>query len=157
VIRRATPADIDALVGLQTRSWRHAYGDFVDADAMPEPAQRVARWRTVLGGAGAVFVWDHEGRVAGFVACGPDRRQEAGTGEIYAIAVDPAAQGAGLGSALLARAVEELSKISFDRALLWCLEANGLARAFYESREWEQDAGRRDHAWGPEVRYRRNL
>jgi ribosomal protein S18 acetylase RimI-like enzyme len=157
VIRRATLADIDALVGLQTRSWRHAYGGFVDPDAMPEPAQRAARWRKMLGGEGAVFVWEQDGNVAGFVVSGPDRGEEADTGEIYAIAVEPAAQGAGLGNALLEHAVEELARGGFARALLWCLEANGLARAFYESRGWAQNGGRRDHPWGAELRYTREL
>ena len=157
MIRRAAPADVEAIVGLQTRAWRHAYGDFVDPDAMPEPAQRAARWRELLGGEGAVFLWEQDGRVAGFVAYGPDRGEEAATGEIYAIAVDPAAQSAGLGSALLAHAVEQLARAGLARALLWCLEANGLARAFYASRGWAQDDGRREHPWGPEVRYRRAL
>jgi ribosomal protein S18 acetylase RimI-like enzyme len=157
VIRRATPADIDALVGLQSRSWRHAYGDFVDPDLMPSAAQRAARWREVLGGEAMAFLWDQEGDVAGFVVCGPDRGDEPQIGEIYAIAVEPAAQGAGLGSRLLAHAVQELTRAGFARALLWCLEANGLARAFYERHGWAQDDGRRDHPWGPEVRYRRAL
>ena len=157
MIRRAVPDDVDALVGLQTRSWRHAYADYVDPDAMPEPAQRAARWREMLGADGAVFVWEQDGSVAGFVVSGPDRGEEAQTGEIYAIAVEPAAQGAGLGNTLLAHAVEQLARAGFARALLWCLEANGLARAFYERRGWAQDDGRRQHAWGPEVRYRRDL
>jgi GNAT superfamily N-acetyltransferase len=157
VIRRVTPADIDALVGLQTRSWLHAYGDFVDADLMPAPAQRAARWREVLGGDASAVLWEQDGRVSGFVVYGPDRGRAAGTGEVYAIAVEPAAQGAGLGGRLLAHAVDELARAGFERGLVWCLEANGLARAFYESRGWAQDDGRREHAWGPEVRYRRTL
>jgi GNAT superfamily N-acetyltransferase len=157
VIRRVAPTDIEALVGLQTRSWLHAYGDFVDHDAMPTPPQRTARWREVLGGEADAFAWEHDGRIAGFVVCGPDRGRAAGTGEVYAIAVEPAAQGAGLGSRLLAHAVEELARGGFERALVWSLEANGLARAFYESRGWTQDDGRREHPWGPEVRYRREL
>jgi GNAT superfamily N-acetyltransferase len=157
VIRRATPADIEAIVRLQGRGWRHAYGDYVDVEAMPGPEQRTARWRERLGGEGATFVWELDGEAAGFVASGPDRDREAGTGEVYAIYVDPAAQGAGLGTRLLAHAVQELAAAGYGRALLWCLEANGLARAFYASRGWAQDGGRREHPWGPEVRYRRAL
>jgi GNAT superfamily N-acetyltransferase len=157
VIRRATPDDIEALVGVQGRGWRHAYGDFVDVDEMPGPQERSARWRQRLGGDGTTFVWEQDGEVVGFVACGADRDREAGTGQVYAIYVDPAAQGAGLGSTLLAHAVQELATVGFGRALLWCLEANGLARAFYASRGWEQDGGRREHPWGLEVRYRREL
>jgi GNAT superfamily N-acetyltransferase len=156
VIRRGTPADIEALARVQGRGWRHAYGDYVDVEAMPGPQERSARWGERLG-AGTTFVWEHDGDVAGFVSCGPDRDREAGTGQVYAIYVDPAAQGAGLGSTLLAHAVQELATAGYGRALLWCLEANGLARAFYASRGWGQDEGRREHLWGPEVRYRREL
>jgi GNAT superfamily N-acetyltransferase len=154
VIRRATPDDIEAIVRLQGRGWRHAYGDYVDVDEMPGPDERSARWRERLGGEGTTFVWEQDGDVAGFVAGGPDRGGEAGTGEVYAIYVDPAAQGAGLGTTLLAHAVRELAAAGDTGALLWCLEANGLARAFYASRGWKLDGGRREHPWGPEVRYR---
>ena len=157
MIRAATPRDIEALVRVQGRGWRHAYGEFVDVEAMPGPDERAERWRDRLRGEGTTFVWARDGRVAGFVACGPDRDREVAVGEVYAIYVDPAAQGAGLGSMLLAHAMKELAAARYRRALLWCLEANGLARAFYESRGWAQDGGQREHRWGPELRYRRDL
>lgn len=157
MIRAATPRDIGALICLQGRGWRHTYGEYVDVEAMPGPDERIQRWRDRLGGEGATFVWEQDGQVAGFVAYGPDRDREPAAGEVYGIYVDPAAQGAGLGSMLLDRAMKELAAASYRRALLWCLEANGLARAFYESRGWAQDGGQREHPWGPELRYTREL
>ena len=159
MIRRARLADAEALAALQVRTWHHAYGELADPDTMPGVAERLEVWRDRLGGAERydTFVFDQDGRLAGFVSAGADRDGEPHTGEVYAIYVDPAAQGAGVGSALFEHAVGVLRAAGHERAVLWTLEANGLARAFYERHGWAADGGRRDHDWGAELRYRRTL
>jgi GNAT superfamily N-acetyltransferase len=159
VIRRARLADAEALAALQVRTWQHAYGHVVDPDTVPGVAERLVVWRERLTGGELydTFVFDQGGRLAGFVSAGEERDGEPGAGEVYAIYVDPVAQGAGVGSALLARAVEVLREAGHELALLWTLEANGLARAFYERHGWTPDGGRREHHWGVELRYRRAL
>jgi GNAT superfamily N-acetyltransferase len=155
VIRRATPADAPAIAAVQARTWRHAFADIVDPERMPTVEDQAPRWVAHLGAGGEVQVWDQDGRVVGFVTAGPDR-EHAGVGELYAIYVDPPAQGAGVGSALLAAAEESLRDAGHREAILWTFEANGLARAFYERHGWEDDGGRQEH-FAPEVRYRRTL
>jgi GNAT superfamily N-acetyltransferase len=136
VIRPATPADAPAIAAAQARAWRHAYADIVEPERMPTAQQQAPRFAEYIRAGGEVLVFDQNGRVAGFAALSG--------GELQAIYVDPPAQGAGVGSALL-RAAEDALR-----------EANGLARAFYERHGWELVAGRQERI-APEVRYRRGL
>jgi GNAT superfamily N-acetyltransferase len=155
VIRRATPADAPAIAAVQARTWRHAYADIVDFERMPDPEQQAPRWAARVDGGGVVHVWDQDGRVVGFATAGPGR-DETSVAELYAIYVDPPAQGAGVGSALLAAAEQSLRDEGHGEAILWTFEANGLARAFYERHGWEADGQRRE-GLATEVRYRRAL
>jgi GNAT superfamily N-acetyltransferase len=148
VIRRATPADAPAIAAVQARAWRHAYADVVEPERMPDPAQEAPRFAAHVDGGAEVYVWDQDGRVAAFAAL--DGRQ------LCAIYVDPTAQGAGVGSALLVHALEALRAAGHREAFLWTFEANGLARAFYERHGWELVPGEQ-HRLAPEVRYRRSL
>jgi GNAT superfamily N-acetyltransferase len=148
VIRRATPDDADAIAAVQARAWRHAYADIVEAERMPVPEHQAPRFAEHIAGGGEVHVWDEDGRVVGFAALDGN--------ELRAIYVDPPAQGAGVGSALLEAAVGGLRAAGHGEAFLWTFEANGLARAFYERHGWELVPGRQERL-APEVRYRRRL
>ena len=155
MIRPATEADARALAEIQARGWRHAYADIVDPERMPTVEDQTPRWVAHLDAGGVVHVWDQDGRVVGFATAGPGR-DDARVGELYAIYVDPQAQGAGVGSALLAAAEQSLRDAGHREAILWTFEANGLARAFYERHGWELVDGQQD-GLAPEVRYRRSL
>jgi GNAT superfamily N-acetyltransferase len=148
VIRRATPDDGAAIAAVQARSWRYAYADIVDPERMPDPEQQAPRFAERIADGAEVYVYDQDGRVAGFAALDGN--------ELRAIYVDPPAQGAGVGSALLDAAIDGLRAAGHDEAFLWAFEANGLARAFYERHGWELVPGRQERL-APEVRYRREL
>jgi ribosomal protein S18 acetylase RimI-like enzyme len=159
VIRAATVEDAAAIASIQARAWRHNFADIVAPEDVREPSEMEPRWREWLADGqigGRVFEQDRV--VAGFAMFGVCRDENAGgrTGELYAIYVDPAAQGAGVGSSLLDAAVGELGERGFAEALLWTFEANGLARTFYERHGWELVAGHQERL-APEVRYRRAL
>lgn len=149
MIRRATLADAPAIAAVQARTWRHAYADIVDPDRMPDPAEQAPRFAERIAGGGEVLVFDQDGVLAGFAALAGN--------ELRAIYVEPAAQGAGVGSALLEASVEVLRAAGFREAFLWCFEANGLARAFYEGHGWALVPGASQERSAPEVRYRREL
>jgi GNAT superfamily N-acetyltransferase len=149
VIRRATVDDAAAIASIQARAWRHAYADIVDPEDMPSPDHQAPRFAERIAGGGEVYVWDQNGQIAGFAALDGS--------ELRAIYVDPPAQGAGVGGALLAAAVEALRAAGHAEAYLWTFEANGLARAFYERHGWELVSGRLDRLGAPEVRYGREL
>ncbi len=143
MIRAAVDADAEAIAEIQARTWRWAYGDFIAPEDMP--AGRVEAWREHVA-AGAVRVFDHDGAVVGYTALDDD--------ELKSLYVDPPAQGAGVGRALLAASVEALRAAGHTEAFLWCFEANGLARAFYERHGWKLVPGARQDHIAPEVRYR---
>jgi ribosomal protein S18 acetylase RimI-like enzyme len=158
VIRAATVDDAAAIAMIQARGWRHAYADIVAPEDMRDPSETEPRWREWLVAAEpSGLVFDLDGNVTGFAFAG--RTRDGGDeGELYAIYVEPSAQGAGVGTALLAAAVEALVARGFERAHLWVFEANGLARAFYERHGWRADDDRRERLAGvPELRYRREL
>jgi ribosomal protein S18 acetylase RimI-like enzyme len=161
-VRLATAADALAIETIRVRGWRVAYRHVLPAnelDAMPIDA---SRWRTRLEKPPAgwsTFVVEASDVVVGFAAVGPSR-DEPGTGELYAIYVEPAAWSTGAGRALIERAEEQLGR-HYREATLWVLEDNPRARAFYERAGWHADGARKAEVrWGvhaPEVRYRKAL
>ena len=158
MIRPARPADAAALARVQLRSWHRAYADIVDPELLAEHtvASREERWRELLGDGPdsgkerATLVFEQDGQLAGFASL-----REA---EVAAIYVDPPAQGAGVGTALLAAAEQALRAAGCADAFLWVLSENELARAFYEARGWRPEPGSEtDDLWGRELRYRKRL
>lgn len=160
MIRLAAAEDAGAIAGVQVRAWWRAYAEYVDVTRFGSVEEREERWRERLGEPGAaVLVWDESGVLGGFCAVGPaTEREEPPAGEIHALYVDPPAQNAGVGSALLGAGEGMLAEdLGVAAAVLWVFEANEPARRFYERKGWRHDGATREDAWAPEVRYRREL
>jgi ribosomal protein S18 acetylase RimI-like enzyme len=168
LIRRGGPADALDIATMHVRAWRAAYQGIVPDDVLAELSipDRAERWREQLADDSEqqrTFVAEHEGMVMGFVASGPSRDPFADTrgGEVYAIYVDPDSWGRGIGSSLLAHAVEDLRAHGYTHATLWVLAANDGARRFYEAHGWERDGSTKLYRAGEieleEVRYRIEL
>jgi GNAT superfamily N-acetyltransferase len=154
VIRPATVADARALAELEVRAWRWAYVDIVAEPEMITIEEREAHWSSAaLDGA---FVAEVEGRVIGVVQIGPDA-EDASVGLLRGPDVEPAAQGAGIGTALYEHALAQLRAVGFAQAVLWVFDANGHARGFYERRGWTADGATGTTAEAPELRYRQTL
>jgi GNAT superfamily N-acetyltransferase len=79
------------------------------------------------------------------------------TGEVPSIYVDPAMLGTGVGRELFEAAATALRDAGCTRATLWVLEANALARRFYEKAGWSWDGAVSTHLFDcanePVVRY----
>jgi mycothiol synthase len=75
------------------------------------------------GGAPVAYLWTK------VEPGGPDGARD---GEVYAVGVDPSAQGRGLGGALTSVAVEHLASVGADRAVLYVDGDNAAARATYD-------------------------
>lgn len=160
--RRATVADAAALARIQVRAWHRGFADVVFPEHMPTVADQTDHWQQALHGGAHALVAEVAGEPRAFVAFGPAHDDGTGDellGEIIALFVDPVAQGAGLGGALLAEAEGELLAMGHPDAVLWTLEA-ALARGWYERRGWFQDrdaVAEHGRLAVPEVRYRKRL
>lgn len=164
-IRAATVDDARAVAEIHVADWRWAYRGLVPDELLDSLSieRREEMWRGGLerGLAGwALFVAEREGKVLGFVGCGPsgDDDAEDATGEVYAIYLQPEAVGTGVGRELLARATEHLRAFGFRRATLWVLSNNARTRRFYEIAGWRADGTEKTQDWDGhqlhEVRYR---
>jgi GNAT superfamily N-acetyltransferase len=145
-IRRAGVADAPGIAAISVRGWQWAYRGLVP-DAILDSLsieQRTAGWRRYLASQSALgrtWLAERDGRVVGFADTGPSRDEDAATGigEVYAIYVDPAEAGTGLGRALFGHAVAELARQRYQAATLWVLAGNRRARRFYEAAGWRPD------------------
>ncbi|HEX5925061.1 MAG TPA: GNAT family N-acetyltransferase [Baekduia sp.] len=154
MIRPATVADARALAELEVRAWRWAYVDIVAEPDMITVEEREARWSSAaIEGASVAEV---QGRMVGVVQVGPDD-DDPSVGRLRGPDIEPAAQGAGIGTALYEHAVAQLRAAGFAEAVLWVFHANGHARGFYERRGWTTDGATGTAAEAPELRYRQTL
>ena len=143
-IRDATAADIGAVRRLRAASWRAAYAGilppvYLEAlDTGPEEIARAVRRFRQNPADQHLLVAERGGRIVAFAGCGPERptieqlRTGVLRGEVYALYAHPDAWSTGAGTALLGAARERLRTDGRREAVLWVLEANARARAFYE-------------------------
>ncbi len=155
MIRSATVADARTLAELEVRAWRWAYVDIVAEQDMITIEDREMHWSSADAVEGA-FVAEVGGRVVGVEQVGPDRDDPA-VGCVRVLAVEPAAQGAGLGTALYEHAVDQLQAASVSAAVVWLFDDDGHARGFYERRGWRADGATGSIAEAPALRYRQTL
>ncbi len=116
VLRRARPADADAIAAVLTAA--RAEQAFIPLLHTPEDDRRFVTERMLP--ANEVWVVDEAGEVVGFASFGHDR-----VGHLY---VAPRAQGSGIGRVLLAKVKERRP----DGFTLWTHQPNAPARTFYE-------------------------
>ncbi len=148
LIRAATSDDAAAMARVHVDTWRMAYRDILPADFLDGLSYetREQRWRDSFAQAGPqqfiLVVEDAAGGAAtgsaaslvGFARGGPEREGTPGyDGEIYAIYVLAEHQHRGTGRQLMAACARHLAAEGFRAAMLWTLEENQRARAFYEA------------------------
>jgi GNAT superfamily N-acetyltransferase len=170
-IRPATREDAPAIARVHILGWQQAYrGQLPDAflealDANLE--RRTANWAAQIDRASQsgrrVRVAEQDGSLVGFVGFGPadGEAEDLKLGEIYAIYLDSAHWGRGIGRSLFRSATQELRGAGFNAAVLWVLETNERARRFYEIAGWNPDGQtrreEREQIVLKEVRYRLTL
>jgi ribosomal protein S18 acetylase RimI-like enzyme len=171
LVRPAGAADAEDLARVRIASWRAAYRGIVPDAVLDgfDPVAEVVTWRRRLASVtdvwtGVAFVAEPPARprLVGFVTTGAARHAgEAGLGEVWAIYVDPDAQGQGVGRALMEAGIRDRTMRGFGEAVLWVFEANAPARAFYARLGWTPDGAAKPLAIGGaapiELRYRRRL
>jgi GNAT superfamily N-acetyltransferase len=165
MVRPATLDDLDAIVAVHVASFRAGNVPHLPADQRDRltPERATAMWDGLIAepapGTSVLVACSADGPVVGLACAGRARDGDVaeGTGELYALYVEPPEWGRGYGTALDTAARAALRGALFTGAVLWVLEANAGARAFYERRGWVTDGTRREHAGAVAVRYRVGL
>ena len=80
-------------------------------------------------------------RAVGLATYGPEQPGDdaTGSGQLYAMNVDPDHWGGGIGRALLRSATDALVADGYRDAVLWVVPENARARRLYESEGWADD------------------
>lgn len=139
-IRDATPEDADQVARILVDTWRAAYGHIFPADFLVALSyeERARRWRDRLAESSPqLFILvaeDSDGVLIGLVSGGVERDGIPGyDGEIYAVYVLSAHHRRGIGRQLMAAGARHLAADGYRAMMLWVLEENHQARAFYEA------------------------
>lgn len=175
-MRRAEPADADAIARVQTEGWQRGYAGLLPEDYLAGLSLGDARrrWRSQLAHAdrrteelvAEQYGPDGTGHgICGILVVGPsadpDAPRKGSVGELFAIYVDAHRWSRGVGYALHQRGVAALVARGFEQATLWMLPDNVRAGAFYTRQGWVPDHLRKTDDRGAvrlvEVRLRRPL
>jgi ribosomal protein S18 acetylase RimI-like enzyme len=164
-VRRARREDVEGLIDVHIASWQAAYrGQIPDAilDRLDSTRpRRRALWDSFIEDEQQpAFLAERDGEILGFVHVGPARPPvDPSIAELYAIYLHPKAWDQGIGRALFTAGEDALRMRGYDTAILWVLETNRRARAFYEAAGWHADGEtkieERPGATLREVRYSR--
>jgi ribosomal protein S18 acetylase RimI-like enzyme len=136
VTRAAVVDDALAIARVHVASWRSTYRTLLPDDFLTSLSEEgyADRWRrNIVNAPVRVYVAEDGGEVVGFASGGKERAGETGyTGELYAIYILDSFQGRGHGSELVRAVVTGLEEMGLDDMLIWVLQDNQRARAFYE-------------------------
>jgi len=137
LIRRATPADAEAIARVHVQAWQESYRELVPQAAIDARTveTRIAQWQNTLVRLGrATFVVEHDGVISGFASGGGILWTGLPTScEVSALYLLDAIKRRGLGRGLLGALFGELRARNFTSAGLWVLTGNTPARRFYEA------------------------
>jgi GNAT superfamily N-acetyltransferase len=138
IVRKARPADAEAIARIYVASWRDTYPLVLPARALSAMTieGQSARWRNAIALAvreSVLVAEDEKGRILGMSSMG--RARDTGVGydaEVYTLYVDPLMTGRGIGRLLLAGAFAVLTERGHTRCVIWA-HAGNPARFFYEA------------------------
>jgi ribosomal protein S18 acetylase RimI-like enzyme len=162
LLRPAVPADAAAVAHVHARSWQVAYRELLPEEYLGGLQVEDRAPHYSFGdrrpGAPLTTVAIEGGEICGFATTGPSRDADrTGSGELYALYVDPGRWDRGAGRALMRDSREHLASAGFTEAHLWVLEGNARAERFYRLDGWAPDGARRpEEHWGVvvnELRY----
>jgi len=167
VIRSASFDDAGAIAALHVASWRDSFRGMIPDAVLDGPLldERLPMWRQVLAimPAGRLVLVaaepaaDGDGEdIVGFTSGGRRRgRARAGLpydAEIYTLYIAQARRGQFLGCRLLASMAMRLRLFGHESVMLWTLQDNAPARAFYEALDGRLIAERDDWFGGAQLK-----
>jgi GNAT superfamily N-acetyltransferase len=132
-LRRASPADAEAVAAIHENAWRSTYQGVIPHLHLERMiARRDAGWWQRHLQRSAVTVLTFDGQTQGYTSFGPARGDwPGGAGEIFELYLAPVFQGVGLGRTLFQYARARLRERRLYFLIVWALEANEQACAFY--------------------------
>lgn len=119
-VRRAGPADVPTLMRIRAA---------VLENVLDDPGKVPAEAYLGFIDRSAIWVWDEGGRILGFAAADP------ADGTVWALFVDPGAEGRGIGRTLLAKTLGDLRAVGYTRAGL-TTQPGSRAERFYRRGGW---------------------
>ncbi len=135
-IRPAELEDATAVASVHDQAWRGAYRGIIPGVALERMVERRGPkwWRRLISHQRGVLVLEVGGKVAGYATLGINRSQTLRVrGEIYELYVAPAYQGLGFGARLFRAARDRLRNAHLGHFVVWVLEDNAPAVAFYRA------------------------
>ena len=135
--------DAAGAAAVHYRSWIATYTPLRHDEAgQLTLAERVTHWEWLLGSEPphmGSLVAVRSGAIVGLVEWEVGVDANPSVGEIHAIHVASEERGRGVGWRLLDATIEALRGNGVRRAILWVVEDNSTARAFYERQGWKWD------------------
>jgi GNAT superfamily N-acetyltransferase len=137
-VREARLSDAEGIARAHVASWKTSYRgilpdevlDRIDVGQRVDTRRRILRDRSML----QLVAYDvSQGDIVGFCDAGPSRRHAQYGGELYAIYLLHHAKRHGLGTEMLERVREWLVANDRHSMVVWVLDNNQHARAFYEA------------------------
>ena len=124
--------DLIEISNIYESSWKYAYKGIIPQDYLDSiPTGRWASGIDKFRMNNLVMI--ENGHIIGTASISKSRWQQySDYGEIISIYFLPTYMGKGYGKHLLKKCIEELNIRGYDKILLWVLEDNQRARAFYE-------------------------
>jgi GNAT superfamily N-acetyltransferase len=165
-LRPAEPGDASSVALVHVRAWQAGYRNLLPDEYLDglRPEERARRYNFASPDPlqPATLVAEEAGQICGFATSAPARDCDAkDCGELWALYVDPAHWGRGIGAALVSAARARLAELGFRHAVLWVMAGNTRAERFYRLDGWAPDGlCRTESVWGAvadELRYRRAL
>jgi RimJ/RimL family protein N-acetyltransferase len=166
VIRRARAADAIEIARVHVASYRTIYrGIMLDSQlaAFSEATRERVFSAYIAEGRYPIDVLELD-RIVGFCGYGPARDEDKAPErccELQAIYLDPSVWRRGYGAQMTRRVIDYASEHGYDEVVLWVLERNAPARAFYERLGFAPDGATKvleDGDWrATEMRYRTAL
>ena len=164
ILRKAEINDAAALAEIVCCAWRAAFGNFIAEDELSKITveTETAMFESVIrGGEVYNFIAVDGSEPCGLCSFGRSQDKDLSEyAEIYAIHTKPEYWGKGVGKLLMDTALSELSRLGYEKAMLWVFEENKRARRFYERYGFVFDGTKKDSGFSSsagnttEVRYR---
>lgn len=146
-VRPMLESDFDAVEGLRVATWKASYVGLLPEQLLrqlePDVERRAYGYKATQDTGGVALVAVDEAGVVGWLESG-DSREEPDAYELYALYVDAARQGRGVGRQLVDAMRDAVAPQPGRLELVWTLRDQSQAVAFYERSGYELDGASLD-------------